>query len=180
MRSTHPKRKHLIMTMTSARLQNAGAEQLEEWRRPPNPTGSGGWCVLIPRFDLAGINYGRCFLDQVCSVILGKMPVHSFYIVRSFAAIAKQNNCVFAVFSGRIICLRHTQETTRGILLDPKYISQPAQPTSQREASHLSFAKDDEYRRQLEDRLYPAVHEGRVVYDFHIHLGEPRSKPLWA
>jgi hypothetical protein len=32
----------------------------------------------------------------------------------------------------------------------------------------------------LEDRLYPAVHVGCVVYDLLVHLGEPCSKPLWA
>ena len=49
------------------------------------------------------------------------MQAHSFY---PFAAIAKQNNFVFAVFIVRI-CLQHTQKPY-GILLAPKYFSQPA------------------------------------------------------
>lgn len=52
--------------------------------------------------------------------------------------------------------------------------------SARREASDPFLAKDDEYRRQLEDRLYPAVHVGCVVYDLLVHLGEPCSKPLWA
>ena len=73
------------------------------------------------RFDLAGINYGLYFTDQVCFVILELMQAHSFY---PFAAIAKRNNFVFAVFIVGI-CLQHTQKPY-GILLAPKYFSQPA------------------------------------------------------
>ena len=62
------------------------------------------------------------------------------------------------------------------------FFSASFQPTSRREEKlQIPFlAKDDEYRRQLEDRLYPAVHVGCVVYDLLVHLGEPCSKPVWA